>query len=129
MNIHLPILLAILLTGAGGAVQAAAVPVVTLQAPQCHAALATASCRIGNGRDMLSPAASHPGDGQADAYAQPGDELQALDEYAPTPASVRTPATDAAPIPEPAQFLMLLAGVILLGLHSTRKEKYDKFSA
>ncbi|HJV01903.1 MAG TPA: hypothetical protein VJ752_15285 [Burkholderiaceae bacterium] len=125
MKIHLPILLATLLTGAGGAAQAAAVPVVTIDAPQCRAALAAVPCRV----TSLSPAASHPGDAPELAFAQPGDDLQALDDYMPTPASVHTPATDAAPVPEPAQFLMLLAGVILLGLSSTRQEKYDKFSA
>ena len=125
MKIHLPILLATLLTGAGGAAQAAAVPVVTIAPPQCHvAALTAVPCRVSS----LSPAASHPGDAPDAAFQQPGDDLQALDDYAPTPASVHTPATDAAPVPEPAQFLMLLAGVILLGLSSTRQEKYDKFS-
>jgi hypothetical protein len=41
---------------------------------------------------------------------------------------VQTAAADAAPVPEPAQFLMLLAGVIVLGWRSTRQQKYDKFS-
>ncbi|MBA5688078.1 hypothetical protein [Rugamonas apoptosis] len=129
MKIRLSILLAMLLTGAGGAVQAAAVPVVTLDAPQCHASLTAAPCRIGGAPYGLAPAASHPGDSLDGAFAQPGDDLQALDDYAPSPASVQAPAADAAPVPEPAQFLMLLAGVILLGLSSTRQEKYDKFSA
>lgn len=129
MKFRLSILLTMLLTGVGGAAQAAAVPVVTLQAPQCHATLTAASCRIGGAQHALAPAASHPGDVPDGAFAQPGDDLQALDDYAPSPASVQAPATDAAPVPEPAQFLMLLAGVILLGLRSTRQEKYDKFSA
>lgn len=124
MKIHLPILLAMLLTGAGGAAQAAAVPVVTIDAPQCHATAQGAPCRAAS----LPLAASHAGDGLDGALPQSGDELQALDDYAPTPASVQTAAADAAPVPEPAQFLMLLAGVIVLGWRSTRQEKYDKFS-
>lgn len=124
MKIHLPVLLAMLLTGAGGAAQAAAVPVVMMEAPQCHAAVKTAPCRAAS----LAPAVSHAGGALDGEFQQPGDDLQALDDYAPTPVSTQTAVTDAAPVPEPAQFLMLLAGVILLGLRSTRQEKYDKFS-
>lgn len=131
MKIHLPVLLAMLLTGAGGAAQAAAVQEMTLQAPRCHATPTAAACRVAGTRGLLAPTASHPGDALDGAFTQPGDDLQGLDDYAPTPtpASAQAPAADAAPVPEPAQFLMLLAGVILLGLRSTRQEKYDKFSA
>lgn len=124
MKIHLPILLAMSLAGAGGAAQAAAVPVVTIAAPPCHAAVQAGPCRSAS----LAPSASPAGDALNDPFQLPGDDLQALDDYAPTPAAVQSPAADAAPVPEPAQFLMLVAGVILLGLSSTRQEKYDKFS-
>ncbi|MBA5607687.1 hypothetical protein H3H36_20220 [Duganella sp. FT3S] len=125
MKIHLPILLAMSLAGAGGAAQAAAVPVVTIAAPQCHAAVQAGPCRSAS----LAPPASHVGDALDDPFHLPGDDLQALDDYVPAPAAVPIPAADAAPVPEPAPFLMLLAGVVLLGLRSARQEKCDKFSA
>lgn len=124
MKIHLPILLAMLLTGTGGVAQAAAVPVMTMDAQPCHAATQAAPCRAAS----LAPAAPHAGASLDGEIRQPGDDLQALDDYAPTPASTQTAAADAAPVPEPAQFLMLVIGVIVLGWRSTRQEKYDKFS-
>ncbi|HEU4844206.1 MAG TPA: hypothetical protein VFT05_08085 [Burkholderiaceae bacterium] len=129
MKIHLSILLVMLLTGTGGAAQAAAAPVVTLLAPHCHATLTAAPCNLDGTAAPLAPAAGRTGKRRDGAVTLPGDDLQALDEYLPEPAQAQAPAADAAPVPEPAQFLMLLAGVILLGLRSTRQEKYDKFSA
>ncbi len=131
MKIHLPTVLAMLLTGAGGAAQAAAAPVVTIHAPHCLSALSAAPCNMEGTPYLLAPAAGRTGKPRDGAVTLPGDDLDALDEYlpAPAPSQVQAPAADAAPVPEPAPFLMLLAGVILLGLSSTRQEKYDKFSA
>jgi hypothetical protein len=68
--------------------------------------------------------AANPANG---AFAAPDSDSE---EAQPAEHPKDDPQTDAAaaPVPEPQMFLMMLIGLVLLGLASSRREAYEKFT-
>lgn len=127
-------LAALLLAGAGSA---GAAPVLMAPPSQpCYLTLSAHGCAAATAdvRAAHSPrngAYSFPTDPLAlDAPLFPADPLAPDDQLNPPPANapVQPPPAPPTPVPEPPQFLLLLAGILLLGLRSTRQQASEKFS-
>ncbi len=117
-----PLILATLLAVSLGGAAQAAVPAV----PAAHAAATAHGAKNTAATDAaLLPAAyaSNPANG---AFA----EADSSDEVQPDPHAKQAAPIDAAaaPVPEPQMFLMVLIGLVLLGLASSRREASEKFT-
>ncbi len=123
-------LIAVSLAGAAQAAAphapAASSKVTTIDAPRCHSSLAPGACGLTPRADqplLAAGYAANPANGAFRQADDSGEEVQ--------PSGAAQNAQDdaaAAPVPEPATFVMMLIGLVLLGFTSSRREAYEKFT-
>jgi hypothetical protein len=109
---------ALIALGLAGGAQAAA-----LAAPAAHVEEHVTVVTTRHQATLLPAGyAANPANG---AFADNDNEEAQPDPHAKDAAQVDAAA---APVPEPQTFLMMLIGLVLLGLASSRRETYEKFT-
>ena len=125
--------IALLACSLAGAAHAAPI-VIDAAPPLVNLSLAgpdTGYCQAGAPLSVCGAAPRQLALGKA-GHTRPGppdDEELALAQQSELAAQRARAADAAAPVPEPHTFAMILIGLILLGLNSSRREAFDKFSA